>query len=74
MIITVTVNPYSGNERVEKISKSEYKAFFNAVPKNNLANEKLIGMLSDYFKLPKSKIEIKLGKTSREKVVEILDI
>lgn len=71
MLITVTVNPRSQNERIEKIDEKNYRAYFNVAPEKGRANAKLIMMLSEYFGVPKSEIKLKLGKTSKEKVIEI---
>ena len=73
MIITVRVNPRSRFERVEKIDDRNYAVSFNVAPERGRANDKLIEILSDYFKVSKSNIEIRLGKTAREKVIEISD-
>lgn len=73
MIITVIVNPRSQNERIEKISEKEYKVYFNVAPKRGKANEKMIEILSQYLKVPKKNIEIRLGKTAKEKIIEITD-
>jgi len=35
------------------------------------ANEKVIELLSDFFDVPKNKIKIVKGQTSREKEVEV---
>jgi len=71
MYITVNVNPRSRFEKIEKITDKEYRLSFNVVPERGKANQKIIEMLSKYFDIPKSSIEIKLGRTSHEKVVEI---
>ncbi|MDD3480607.1 MAG: DUF167 domain-containing protein [Patescibacteria group bacterium] len=71
MLITVIVNPCSQNERIEKLDEKNYKAYFNVAPEKGKANKKLVEMLSDYFKVPKGDIGIRLGKTAKEKVIEI---
>lgn len=71
MYITVFVSPRSRVEKIEKISEKEYRLSFNVVPEKGRANQKVIELISEHFDVPKSSIEIKLGKTSREKVVEI---
>jgi uncharacterized protein YggU (UPF0235/DUF167 family) len=69
MYITVLVNPHSRFEKIEKISDKEYRISFNVVPEKGRANQKVIDLLANYFDIPKSQIEIKLGRTAREKVV-----
>lgn len=73
MIITVQVNPRSRFEKVEKIDDKEYRLSFNVVPEKGKANQKIIEMLADYFDTAKSNIEIKLGKTAKEKIIEITE-
>lgn len=74
MIIVVVVNPHSRFEKIEKIDNKNYQASFNVAPEKGKANKKLIEMVAKYFGVSKSMIEIRLGKTAREKVVEILDV
>lgn len=71
MYITVFVNPRSRFEKVEKVSDKEYRVSFNVAPERGKANEKLISLLANHFDIPKTNIEIKLGKTAKEKVIEI---
>ena len=71
MYINITANPHSRFEKVEKVTEKEYRLSFNVVPEKGKANQKIAEMLSKYFSVPKSSIQIKLGKTSKEKVVEI---
>jgi hypothetical protein len=71
MYINITVNPRSRFEKIEKLSEKEYRVHFNVAPEKGRANLKVIEMLAEYFGVPKSSLEIRLGKTAREKVVEI---
>lgn len=71
MYINIKVNPRSKNERIEKIDDKNYRAYFNVAPEKGRANEKLIELLSDYFQTSKPDIVIKLGKTAKEKVIQI---
>ena len=73
MIITVQVNPRSQHERVEKLDAKNYKLFFNVTPEKGKANQKVIELLSGYFDVAKSDVIIRLGKTAKEKVIEIIN-
>ncbi len=42
-----------------------------AAPVSNAANEAMIKLISEAFKVPKSKIRIMIGTKSRDKIVEI---
>jgi hypothetical protein len=72
MRIYVKVVPKSSRNKIEKISEEEYKAWITAPPTQGKANKVLIEVLSDYFDIPKSFVEIIGGKTSRIKIVDIL--
>lgn len=70
MKIIVRAHPKSKFEKVIE-HEGEYNCYFNVPPSGGRANEKVIEMLSKYFNVPKSMIEIKIGTMSKEKVVEI---
>ncbi len=73
MKITVKAHPKS---KFEKVIEYEgiYNCYFNVSPSGGRANIKVVEMLSGFFKVPKSNIEIIIGKTSKEKVVGIKGI
>jgi hypothetical protein len=54
------------------MSEGEYKVRITAPPVDGKANEMLIGVLSDHFKVAKSNISIVGGKSARTKIVDIL--
>ena len=70
MIISVKVFPKSGRAEIIKIKNSEYKVYLKSAPENNKANLELLKVLKRYFK---KDVSIKLGHTSRNKVVEVLE-
>lgn len=72
MRIYVRVIPNSSRDLIEEIDKNQYKARVCASPIQGRANKELIKLLSKHFRIAKSKIEIIGGKTSREKIVEII--
>ncbi|MFA4872060.1 MAG: DUF167 domain-containing protein [Patescibacteria group bacterium] len=69
--ILVEVKPNSAKNQIEKISDSVYKVKLTAPPQEGKANKLLIELLSQYFNIAKSQIEIKSGKTSKNKVLII---
>ncbi len=71
MKINVTVKPNSKIESVEQIDDLNYILKFNVLPVDNAANKKVVEMLSDYFKKPKTSIQIIKGFKSKNKVVEL---
>ncbi|TSC81653.1 MAG: hypothetical protein G01um101420_935 [Parcubacteria group bacterium Gr01-1014_20] len=50
----------------------QYKVYVSAPPEKGRANERLISLLSTYFKIRKNSISIISGLKSKEKIVEIL--
>ncbi|MGZ3690029.1 MAG: DUF167 domain-containing protein [Pseudobdellovibrio sp.] len=71
MKITVSVKPNSKMDKVEKINDTEYLVRVHAPPVDGKANERLIELLSKYFKRPKSCIELLSGTKSKKKIFEI---
>jgi len=72
MRIYVKVSPRSSRNEVQKISEGEYKVKLTAPPVDNQANEMLIRLLAEYFKVPKRSLSIIGGKSARTKIIEIL--
>lgn len=72
MRIYIKVTPRSSKNEVVKITEGEYKVRLTAPPVDGAANEMLIRVLSDYFKVAKSNITIVGGKSARIKIVDIL--
>jgi len=71
--ITVTVTPRaSRNEIIGSPGNGEIKVKLTAAPVGGEANKKLIEILSKEWGVPKSRLKIVKGETSRKKIVEIL--
>ena len=71
MKIFVTVKPNAKENRVEKLDETRFKVFVKAPPKDGKANQAVIEILSEYYGLPKSRLFIASGETSKTKVVEL---
>ncbi|MBI5766051.1 DUF167 domain-containing protein [Candidatus Falkowbacteria bacterium] len=69
--IIVEVKPNSAQNKIEKISDLVYKVKLTAPSTEGKANKLLIELLAQYFNIAKSQIEIKSGKTSKNKVLII---
>ncbi len=54
-----------------KQEKDGLKAYLTAVPEKGKANELLIKVLADYYKINKSSIKIIKGEKSRNKIIEV---
>jgi uncharacterized protein (TIGR00251 family) len=72
MRLYIKVIPRSSKNEVTQISEGEYKVKLTAPPVDGKANEALLKVLSDYFKVAKSNIQIVGGKSARTKIVDIL--
>ena len=69
MRISVLVK--TGSKKNEVIKKEEiYEVKVGARPIEGAANEAVVRILSEYFKVPKSLIKIKTGHTSKRKIIE----
>ena len=73
MIIKVKVKPNAKKNEVKQIDKDYYEIRVTVVPEKGKANKKVIELLSKTLKVPKSKIVLKRGETSREKIFEIIE-
>jgi len=69
--IKVKVKPGASKNEVKKIEENFFEVKVTAVAEKGKANEKVIELLSDFLKVPKSKVKIVRGLTSRDKEVEI---
>jgi uncharacterized protein (TIGR00251 family) len=70
--ISIRVSPNSKEARIFSIGEVEYEIKFDEKPEGGRANKKLIEILSEHFKVPKSKIYIVKGTRSKDKIVEII--
>lgn len=70
MRLSIKVLPRSSKNEVIKTADG-FKVKLTAAPVDNKANAALIKLLSEYFKISKSKIEIIKGERGKNKIVEI---
>lgn len=68
---TIKVKPNSKQQKITEEADGSLTIHLKSPPVNGKANEELIKLLSKNFDVPKSRITIKLGLSSRQKVVEI---
>lgn len=78
MKISVHVKLKAKEEKVEQIKvqkltgeEIQYQVFVKELPIDGKANEAVIRVLADHFKVSKSQVGIVAGGTSREKIVDI---
>ncbi len=73
MKIKVKVKPNAKKNEVKKIEEGFYEVRVTVVPEKGKANKKVIELLSKELKVPKSRIKLVRGETSKEKIFEIED-
>lgn len=71
MLVSVKVKPNSKKPRLERAADGTLTAYLKSPPAEGKANEELIARLAERFGLPKSRLRIKSGLSSRTKLVEV---
>ncbi|MEX2436913.1 MAG: DUF167 domain-containing protein [Candidatus Paceibacterota bacterium] len=71
MKIYIEVKTGSKKEKVEKISSDKYKVSVKEQPEKGKANKAVIKVLSNYFKVFQSQVDIRAGHTSKSKIIDI---
>jgi uncharacterized protein YggU (UPF0235/DUF167 family) len=71
MIIHVKARPGSSSEGIKQISQGMYEASVKEMAKKGKANLALIKLIAGYFGVSSSKVKIKGGLTSKNKILEI---
>lgn len=74
MKYSVKVKPGARKSEVLLIAENLITVAVHAIPEKGKANKELIQLLSEYFKVPKSRVVILKGETGRNKIVEIIDL
>ncbi|MDD4289845.1 MAG: DUF167 domain-containing protein [Patescibacteria group bacterium] len=72
MKYTIKIQPNANENKIVEEKDDFLKIKIHAIPEHGKANDELIKFLSKHFKIPKSNIGIIKGKTSKNKIVEII--
>ncbi|MDG6906573.1 MAG: DUF167 domain-containing protein [Nitrososphaerota archaeon] len=70
--IKVRVTPNARKVEVSRLGDSEFEVKVDARASEGKANKRLIEILSEYFKVSKSRVRILKGQKSREKIIELI--
>ena len=70
MEIQVKVVPRAKQNKVKKDGQI-YKVYLTAPPVDNKANQLLLEVLAEFFDVPKGKVSIIRGHSSRQKLIRI---
>ncbi|HLA50813.1 MAG TPA: DUF167 domain-containing protein [Thermodesulfobacteriota bacterium] len=73
MKISVRVKPGSKKEEVIRVDDTHFIVHVKALPVEGKANESLVRLLSNYFNVPKSHIQILKGTRGKDKLIEVTE-
>ncbi|MFH2136830.1 MAG: DUF167 domain-containing protein [Patescibacteria group bacterium] len=68
----MSAKPRAREDLVEKVGDSNFIVSVTAPPVKGLANQAIIKVVAEYFKVAPSRVKIVSGFTSRQKVLEII--
>lgn len=72
-IIQVKVTTKAKESRIIEDFEGNLKVRVKSLPVEGRANEELIKLLSNYYKVTKQQVEIVRGKTNRHKIIKIVE-
>ena len=72
-VVQVKVIPKSGRSSV-KIEGKTLKVWLKSAPEDGKANDELVRTLADKYDVPLSRIHILRGKSSKNKLVDIVGV
>lgn len=72
MKIFIKAKPGAGENKIEKISETNFIVSVKEPPVKGKANRAIINLLAEYFNVPPLRVKIIAGSTSRQKIIEIL--
>jgi uncharacterized protein len=73
VFIRVRVTPNAKEASVVKVGEAEFEVKVDEAATGGRANKRLLEIVSEHFKIPKSRISIVRGARSRDKVLLISD-
>jgi uncharacterized protein (TIGR00251 family) len=72
MLIEVYVTPNTREARVVKVSEDYIEVWVDERAENGRANKRLLEILTEHFKVPKSRITILRGTKTRNKTIQVI--
>lgn len=72
MKISVKAKAGARQAKVEKLADGSFAVSVKEAPDKGLANKAVAKALADYFHIPKTNVNLKTGRTSRNKIFEII--
>lgn len=71
MKISLKVKPNSRENSVKELENGIFEVKVSVPPEKGKANERVIELVAKHLKIPKTKIEIISGLSSKQKIMEI---
>jgi len=71
VLIRVHVTPNAMEARVTRVDEASFEVRVDEKASEGRANKRLVEILAEHFKVPKSRISIVRGAKSRDKTVEV---
>jgi uncharacterized protein len=71
MLVRVHVTPNSREARVTEVGDATFDVKVDEKAMGGRANKRLVEIMSEHFRVPKSRVTIVKGARSRDKVVEV---
>ncbi len=72
MKIFVKAKPRAREDLVDRVDEKNFIVSVTAPPVKGLANQAIIKIVAEYFKVAPSRVKIVSGFTSRQKILEII--
>ncbi len=72
MRIKVKVKPGASKNEIKQIEVDYFEIRTTVIPEKGKANEKVLELLSEYLKIPKSRIKLVKGEKNKEKEFEVV--
>ena len=72
MRIAIKVQPRSSRPGVEEAGEGSYLVRVRSIPRDGKANAEAIELLAEHLSVPRSRLRIVQGASSRNKVVELI--
>jgi len=73
-VLHIKVKPNSKQQKIQTTEEGSLLICLKSPPTDGKANRELIKLLAKEFKVPQSNVRIKLGQSSKQKLVEIDEI
>lgn len=68
----IKTKPSAKEEKIKKIDETHFEVWVKEPPRKGKANEAVLKAIAKYFKMPKSRLELVSGQTSKQKIIEII--